>query len=54
MANKKNDFAAFMQNNKKNNFLEGSQGKGKSIHKGSNNFTSQNHKSVNMKRSQGK
>lgn len=54
MGNKKTDFSAFMQNNKKNNFLNSEQGKGKSIQSKNNSFTSQNHKSVNMKRSQGK
>lgn len=49
MGKKKEDFSSFVQG-KKNGFLNTEQNKGKSLHKGSNNFTSQSHKTVNIKR----
>jgi len=47
MGKKKEDFSSFVQG-KKNGFME--QNKGKSVQKGSNNFASQSHKTVNIKR----
>lgn len=54
MGKKKNDFSAFMQSNKNKGFLNMDSSKGKSVQKTSNSFSSQNHKSVNLKRGQGK